>query len=90
MGEPVVNSRGEYGTDPEQCNAQRQHTANILEAPKAYPQQDTPKLQNILTIDCRGLEFVEFKAEVRFSHPFFSFRCRELEPRSNLFLSLVR
>lgn len=43
---------------------QRQHTASILEAPKAYPQQEPAKPLNILTIDCRGLEFVEFKAEV--------------------------
>lgn len=25
---------------------------------------DTPKIQNIILIDCRGLEFVEFKADV--------------------------
>lgn len=35
-----------------------------MEAPKAYPQQEPAKAQNILLIDCRGLEFVEFKAEV--------------------------
>jgi hypothetical protein len=43
---------------------QRQHSANVLEAPKAYPQQEPSKAQNILTLDCRGLEFVDFKAEV--------------------------
>ena len=43
---------------------QRQHSANVMEAPKAYPQQEPAKAQNILLIDCRGLEFVEFKAEV--------------------------
>lgn len=36
-----------------------------MEAPKAYPLQEPAKAQNILFIDCRGLEFVEFKAEVR-------------------------
>jgi hypothetical protein len=35
-----------------------------MEAPKAYPQQEPSKAQNILTLDCRGLEFVDFKAEV--------------------------
>ena len=35
-----------------------------MEAPKAYPHQEPAKVQNILTMDCRGLEFVDFKAEV--------------------------
>lgn len=43
---------------------QRQHSANVLEAPKSYPQQEPAKAQNILTMDCRGLEFVDFKADV--------------------------
>jgi len=43
---------------------QRQHSANVLEAPKSYAQQEPAKAQNILTMDCRGLEFVEFKADV--------------------------
>lgn len=42
---------------------QKEHSANIKEAPKVYPQQDTPKPQNIIVIDCRGLEFVEFKPD---------------------------
>lgn len=36
-----------------------------MEAPKVYPQQEPAKVQNILTMDCRGLEFVDFKADVR-------------------------
>lgn len=48
---------------------QRQHSANVMEAPKAYPQQEPAKAQNILLLDCRGLEFVEFKAEVRPLYP---------------------
>lgn len=35
-----------------------------MEAPKVYPQQSPPKPQNIITMDCRGLEFVEFKPDV--------------------------
>lgn len=35
-----------------------------MEAPKTYEQQSPSKLQNIITMDCRGLEFVEFKADV--------------------------
>lgn len=46
------------------CFDQRQHTANILEAPKAYEQQSPAKPSNIIVMDCRGLEFTEFKADV--------------------------
>ncbi|THZ62057.1 hypothetical protein D6C86_04037 [Aureobasidium pullulans] len=42
---------------------QREHSATIKEAPKAYAQNDTPKSQKIIEIDCRGLEFVEFKPD---------------------------
>jgi len=43
---------------------QRQHTANVVNPPKAYS-ADTPpnKPFNILELDCRGLEFVDFKAD---------------------------
>ncbi|KAK5134101.1 hypothetical protein LTR08_006991 [Meristemomyces frigidus] len=44
-------------------NCKREHTANILDAPKSYAQQSPAKLQNILTIDCRGLELLEFKPD---------------------------
>lgn len=43
---------------------QKEHTASIKDKPRVYPQMDTPKKQNIIEIDCRGLEFVEFKADV--------------------------
>jgi hypothetical protein len=45
--------------------AQREHSANIKAPPAAYPQTDPPKTVNILEFDCRGLEFTEFKPEVR-------------------------
>jgi len=35
-----------------------------MEAPKAYAMQDPSKPMNVITIDCRGLEFVEFKPDV--------------------------
>ncbi|RAQ99712.1 DUF866-domain-containing protein [Stemphylium lycopersici] len=44
----------------------REHSANIKAAPASYPQSDPPKKINILEFDCRGLEFVEFKAEGEF------------------------
>ena len=33
-------------------------------APATYPRTEPAKTQNILEFDCRGLEFVDFKAEV--------------------------
>ncbi|KAF2631879.1 hypothetical protein BU25DRAFT_331219 [Macroventuria anomochaeta] len=42
---------------------QREHSANIKAAPAAYERNDPPKTKNILEFDCRGLEFVEFKAD---------------------------
>ncbi|KIW06581.1 uncharacterized protein PV09_02300 [Verruconis gallopava] len=44
-------------------NCKRQHSANIVEAPSAYEAESAPKEMNILQLDCRGLEFVEFKAD---------------------------
>lgn len=43
---------------------QREHSANIKAAPATYERTDPPKMKNILEFDCRGLEFVEFKADV--------------------------
>ncbi|KAK3066012.1 hypothetical protein LTR53_017794 [Teratosphaeriaceae sp. CCFEE 6253] len=44
-------------------NCKREHSANITDTPKAYPQASPAKARNIITLDCRGLEFVEFKAD---------------------------
>lgn len=43
---------------------QRESTASIKDAPRAYIQESPPKSQKIIEIDCRGLEFTEFRAEV--------------------------
>lgn len=53
---------------------QRESTANIKEAPKAYEQAEPAKPKNILEFDCRGLEFTDFKPEVRTSRPCRCFR----------------
>lgn len=47
---------------------QREHSANIIDSPKSYSQQSPAKPLNIITLDCRGLEFVEFKPDVSFHH----------------------
>ncbi|KAF1349036.1 hypothetical protein BDV97DRAFT_354881 [Delphinella strobiligena] len=59
----ISGSRGEANFVWKCKNCKKEHSANIKEEPKVYPQQDTPKPQNIIVIDCRGLEFVEFKPD---------------------------
>lgn len=44
---------------------QREHSASIRAAPAPYQHSEPPKRQKIIEIDCRGLEFTEFKPEVR-------------------------
>ncbi|GAB7361727.1 hypothetical protein MBLNU230_g1774t1 [Neophaeotheca triangularis] len=56
-------SRGEANFVWKCKNCKREHTANIIDAPKVYPRQDVPKQVKLLTMDCRGLEFVEFKPD---------------------------
>ncbi|EOD46069.1 putative duf866 domain-containing protein [Neofusicoccum parvum UCRNP2] len=59
----VSGSRGEANFVWRCKNCKREHSANITAAPNAYSQQLPPKRQNIITFDCRGLEFVEFKPD---------------------------
>ncbi|PNS18404.1 hypothetical protein CAC42_6221 [Sphaceloma murrayae] len=56
-------SRGEANFVWRCKNCKREHTANMVDAPKAYEAQSPPKAKNIAVFDCRGLEFVEFKAD---------------------------
>ncbi|KAI2734187.1 hypothetical protein DTO012A8_10063 [Penicillium roqueforti] len=39
------------------------HTASVINGPKPYEVQEKQKAQKILEIDCRGLEFIEFKPD---------------------------
>ncbi|KAL9032684.1 MAG: hypothetical protein Q9214_007862, partial [Letrouitia sp. 1 TL-2023] len=41
----------------------RESTASIKDAPRAYQQSSPPTTQNIVELDCRGLEFTEFRAD---------------------------
>lgn len=43
---------------------QRESTASIKNTPQIYSQTSPPRAQAIIEIDCRGLEFVEFKSDV--------------------------
>ena len=44
---------------------QRESSATIKAPPAPYQQASPPKPQNVIEFDCRGLEFTEFKADVR-------------------------
>lgn len=57
---------------------QRESTASIVDAPGKYVQESPPKPQRLVRIDCRGLEFVEFKPDVWVFFFFFGFANRVL------------
>ncbi|KAF2861716.1 DUF866-domain-containing protein, partial [Piedraia hortae CBS 480.64] len=42
-------------------NCKREHTANVVDSPKAY--SDSNALKNIISFDCRGIELLEFKPD---------------------------
>ncbi len=44
---------------------QRESTASITAAATPYEQAEVAKPQKVIEFDCRGLEFTEFKPEVR-------------------------
>lgn len=44
---------------------QRESTATIKAAPATYELAEPPKAKNLIEIDCRGLEFTDFKPDVR-------------------------
>ncbi|KAI9713095.1 MAG: hypothetical protein M1820_001080 [Bogoriella megaspora] len=56
-------SRGEANFVWRCKNCKREHSASIINSPSIYVQQSPPKKQNVIEIDCRGLEFTEFKAD---------------------------
>ncbi|KKK16651.1 DUF866 domain protein [Aspergillus rambellii] len=41
----------------------RTHSASIMTGPKAYEADDKRKGQKVIEIECRGLEFTEFKSD---------------------------
>ncbi|KAJ4380855.1 hypothetical protein N0V86_004217 [Didymella sp. IMI 355093] len=59
----ISGSKGEANFVWKCKNCKREHSANIKAAPATYEKSEPPKMKNILEFDCRGLEFVEFKAD---------------------------
>ncbi|KAG8527719.1 uncharacterized protein KY384_007873 [Bacidia gigantensis] len=41
----------------------RESSATVNESPRPYVQASPPRPHQVIVIDCRGLEFIEFKAE---------------------------
>ncbi|KAK5000355.1 hypothetical protein LTR66_000773 [Elasticomyces elasticus] len=56
-------SRGEANFVWRCKNCKREHSASIKDAPKAYEQTSPATRQTVILMDCRGLEFTEFRAE---------------------------
>ncbi|KAF2219138.1 hypothetical protein BDZ85DRAFT_59738 [Elsinoe ampelina] len=59
----LSGSRGEANFVWRCKNCKREHSASIVDAPKAYEIQSPAKAVNIIAFDCRGLEFVEYKPD---------------------------
>ncbi|KAI6756578.1 hypothetical protein HG530_011176 [Fusarium avenaceum] len=59
----MSGSRGEANFVWKCKNCKRESSASIKSGPAAYEQTEPAKPRKILEFDCRGLEFVEFKAE---------------------------
>ena len=51
-------------------HCKREHSASITAGPFAYTASEDGKVkrQKVIEMDCRGLEFVDFKADVRERH----------------------
>lgn len=47
-----------------ELTAQKTHSASITAGPHTYEAQEKKKGQKIIEMDCRGLEFTEFKPDV--------------------------
>ncbi|OCL12024.1 DUF866-domain-containing protein [Glonium stellatum] len=59
----LSGSRGEANFVWRCKNCKREHSATIKAAPTPYTQSSPPKTQTIIELDCRGLEFTEFRPE---------------------------
>ncbi|KAF3921156.1 hypothetical protein ABW21_db0201838 [Orbilia brochopaga] len=59
----ISGSRGEANLVWRCKNCKREHSANIKSAPVPYRPSSPGTRQNIVELECRGLEFVEFKPD---------------------------
>ncbi|KAL3473381.1 hypothetical protein BJX99DRAFT_233902 [Aspergillus californicus] len=59
----IPGSRGEANFVWKCKLCQRTHSASIMTAPAAYEANDKRQGQKVIDLECRGLEFTEFKAD---------------------------
>ncbi|KAK6352336.1 hypothetical protein TWF730_009165 [Orbilia blumenaviensis] len=59
----ISGSRGEANFVWKCKNCKREHSANIKTKATPYEYAEPAKRQNIIELECRGLEFVEFKPD---------------------------
>ncbi|MCJ1455050.1 hypothetical protein MMC28_005404 [Mycoblastus sanguinarius] len=59
----VSGSKGEANFVWRCKSCKRESTATVKSAPKAYLLASPPQRHDIIQMDCRGLEFTEFKAD---------------------------
>ncbi|KAF1982907.1 DUF866-domain-containing protein [Aulographum hederae CBS 113979] len=59
----LSGSRGEANFVWKCKMCKREHSATIKDPPKPYEQTSPPKTVDLLVLDCRGLEFIEFKPD---------------------------
>ncbi|KAI9651419.1 MAG: hypothetical protein M1829_003020 [Trizodia sp. TS-e1964] len=59
----ISGSKGEANFVWRCKSCKRESSASIKTSPAPYVHDSPPKRQNIIEIDCRGLEFTEFKAD---------------------------
>lgn len=59
-----LDSYGSSRVSNAEGDLQRESTATIKTAPATYERTEPAKAKNIIEIDCRGLEFIDFKPDV--------------------------
>ncbi|KAJ9490001.1 hypothetical protein VN97_g3280 [Penicillium thymicola] len=59
----IPGSRGEANFVWKCRLCTKTHTASIISGPKPYEAQEKQNTQKIIEMDCRGLEFIEFKPD---------------------------
>lgn len=77
----LSGSRGEANFVWKCKNCKRESSATIKAAPAVYESTSPAKTKNIIEIDTRGLEFTDFKADVRIFDKDQSFGFTNMPPQ---------
>lgn len=55
-----------YASQPQTNTCQKTHSASVVAGPHVFEVDEKKKGKKILELDCRGLEFTEFKSDVSY------------------------